>query len=85
MLSIHTLGEHALSGREAIEALNLYIKELEDTKAEGLEISHCDIRIIMAKVISEAIRNDEESKVAIWEEPRKPENSSTAKIELAKN
>jgi hypothetical protein len=61
-LSINTLGEHALSGHEAIEALNLYIKELENTKAEGLEISHFDIRIRMARAISEAIRNNEESK-----------------------
>ncbi len=83
-MSINALGEHALSGHEAIEALNLYIKELENTKAEGLEISHFDIRIRMAKAISEAIRNNEESKAAIREESSKIDTSTT-KIELAKN
>jgi hypothetical protein len=83
-LSINTLGEHALSGHEAIKALNLYIKELENTKAEGLEISHFDIRIRMAKAISEAIRNNEENKAAIREEASKIDTSTT-KIELAKN
>jgi hypothetical protein len=84
MLSINTLGEHALSGHEAIEALNVYIKDLEDTKAEGLEISHFDIRIKMAKAISEAIRSNEESKAAIQKESSKI-NTSNTKIELAKN
>ena len=61
MLSINTLGEHALSGHEPIEALDLYIEELENTKAEGLEISYVDIRIRMARALSQAIRNTEES------------------------
>jgi hypothetical protein len=84
MLSINTLGEHALSGHEAIEALNLYIKDLEDTKAEGLEISHYDIRIKMAKAISEAIRSNEESKAEIREESNKLDTSTT-KIDLVKS
>ena len=83
-MSINTLGEHALCGHEAIEALNLYIKELENTKAKGLEISHFDIRIRMARAISEAIRNNEENKAAILEESSKIDTSKT-KIELAKN
>lgn len=83
-MSINTLGEHALSGHEAIEALSLYIKELENTKAEGLEISHFDIRIKMAKAMSEAIRNNEDSKAEILEESNKIDTSNI-KIELAKN
>jgi hypothetical protein len=82
-LSINTLGEHALSGHEAIEALSLYIKELENTKAEGSEISHLDIRIKMAKAISEAIRSNQESKAEIREETSALDTSST-KIELTK-
>ena len=83
-MSINTLSEHALSGHEAIEALNLYIKDLEDTKAMGLEISHFDVRVRMAKAISEAIRDNEKSKSAIREETNKLDTSST-RIELAKN
>ena len=61
MLSINTLGEHALSGLEAIEALDLYIEELENKKVDGLEIGYFDIRIRMARALSQAIRNTEES------------------------
>ena len=56
-MSINTFGDHILSGEDAIQALSLYIEQLEGERNTNEENSHIEARIKMAKALTQAIRN----------------------------